>query len=271
MKKTSLLSVALSSLLAVAVLAGCGAGNQQGTGQQPAGQDSAGQAAGGKKLVLATSADFKPYEFHDLSSGKDEIVGFDIDIAKHIANELGYEIEIVDMNFDGLVPALQAKRADLVMAGMTPTPEREKNVDFSIVYYDSKNSIVSKKDSGLTKTEQLAGKKVTVQTGSIQEGAAKELQKTLQGLEIISLNKTGEIVEEVKTGRVDAAILENTVAKGFVDANPGLQFTTFEGDSELNTAIAFPKGSEHVEEFNKVIKAMQENGEMEKLIKKWFE
>lgn len=271
MKKSSLFSVALSSLLAVAVLAGCGTGNQQGAGQQPAGQEPAGQAGEQKKLVMATSADFKPYEFHDLSSGKDEIVGFDVDIAKYIGKELGFEVEIVDMNFDGLVPALQAKRADFVMAGMTPTPEREKNVDFSIVYYDSKNSIVSKKDSGLTKPEQLAGKKVTVQTGSIQEGAAKELQKTLQGMEIISLNKTGEIVEEVKTGRVDAAILENTVAKGFIEANPELQFTTFEGDSKLNTAIAFPKGSPYVEDFNKVIKQMQENGEMEKLIKKWFE
>ncbi|QQE76012.1 transporter substrate-binding domain-containing protein [Brevibacillus composti] len=271
MKKSSLFSVAMSSLLAVAVLAGCGTGNPQGAGQQPAGQEPAGQAGEQKKLVMATSADFKPYEFHDLSSGKDEIVGFDVDIAKYIGKELGFEVEIVDMNFDGLVPALQAKRADFVMAGMTPTPEREKNVDFSIVYYDSKNSIVSKKDSGLTKPEQLAGKKVTVQTGSIQEGAAKELQKTLQGMEIISLNKTGEIVEEVKTGRVDAAILENTVAKGFIEANPELQFTTFEGDSKLNTAIAFPKGSPYVEDFNKVIKQMQENGEMEKLIKKWFE
>jgi polar amino acid transport system substrate-binding protein len=271
MKKSALASLALSSLLAAAVLAGCGTGNQPGTAQQPAGQDSAGQAAGGgKKLVMATSADYKPYEYHDLSSGKDEIVGFDIDIAKYIGKELGYEIEVVDMNFDGLVPALQTKRADFVMAGMTPTPERLQNADFSTIYYDAKNTIVAKKESNLTKPEQLAGKKITVQTGSIQEGAAKELQKTIQGLEIVSLNKTGEIVEEVKTGRVDAAILEDTVAKGYVEANPELQFTTIQSDEVNGSAIAFPKGSPHVEEFNKVIKTMQENGEMDKLINKWF-
>ncbi|MEJ8544466.1 transporter substrate-binding domain-containing protein [Brevibacillus borstelensis] len=271
MKKSAFASLALSSLLAVAVLAGCGTGNQPGTAQQPAGQEPAGQAAGGgKKLVMATSADYKPYEYHDLSSGKDEIVGFDVDIAKYIGKELGYEIEVVDMNFDGLVPALQSKRADFVMAGMTPTPERLQNADFSTIYYDAKNTIVSKKESDLTKPEQLAGKKIAVQTGSIQEGAAKDLQKTMQGLEIVSLNKTGEIVEEVKTGRVDAAILEDTVAKGYVEANPELQFTTIQSDEVNGSAIAFPKGSAHVEEFNKAIKTMQENGEMDKLIKKWF-
>ncbi|MGI6185372.1 MAG: transporter substrate-binding domain-containing protein, partial [Brevibacillus sp.] len=115
MKKTSLFSLAVSTLLAVTVLAGCGTGAQP-AGEQPAGQASSGE---GKTLIMATSADYKPYEFHDLSSGQDEIVGFDIDIAKHIAKELGYEVQIVDMNFDGLIPALQSNRADFVMAGMT--------------------------------------------------------------------------------------------------------------------------------------------------------
>lgn len=270
MKKMSLFSLAVSTLLAVAVLAGCGTGSQPGA--QPAGEQPAGQASsGGKKtLIMATSADYKPYEFHDLSSGQDEIVGFDIDIAKHIGKELGFEVQIVDMNFDGLIPALQSKRADFVMAGMSPTPERQKNVDFSVIYYDAKNSIVAKKESKLTKPEQLAGKKVAVQTGSIQEEAAKELAKTIQGLEIVSLNKTGEIIEEVKTGRVDAAILEDTVAKGYIDANPGLQFTTMPEAEKNGSAVAFPKGSPYVEDFNKVLKQMQENGEMDKLIKKWF-
>lgn len=270
MKK--IFSMAVMSLLAAAVMAGCGTGNQSGAGQAPAQQPAGQEQASGEKktLMMATSADYKPYEFHDLTSGKDEIVGFDVDIAKYIAKELGYEVQITDMNFDGLIPALQTNRADFVMAGMTPTPERAKNVDFSNIYYDAKNTIVSKKDSNLTKPEQLAGKKVAVQLGSIQESAAKELAKTATGLQITSLNKTGEIIEEVKTGRVDAAILEDTVAKGFVESNPGLQYTTIESAEANGSAIAFPKGSAHVDEFNKVIKKMQENGEMDKLIKKWF-
>jgi ABC-type amino acid transport substrate-binding protein len=262
-KMKSVFSLALTSLLAVAALAGCGTAGQPNAGQQPAAGDK-------EKLIMATSADYKPYEFHDLSSGKDQIVGFDIDIANYIGKELGFEVEVVDMNFDGLVPALQTKRADFVMAGMTPTPERQKNVDFSVIYYDAKNSILSKKDSNITKTDELAGKKVAVQLGSIQEGAAKDLAKTLTGMQIVSLNKIGEMVEEVKTGRVDAAIIEDTVAKGFVENNPELQFTTIPSDEANGSAVAFPKGSPYKEEFNKVIKKMQENGEMDKLIKKWF-
>ncbi|MGZ0049889.1 transporter substrate-binding domain-containing protein [Brevibacillus gelatini] len=276
-KRTSILSLAFTSLLAAALIAGCGTGNQPqaGAGQeQPAGQEQAagqeGQAGEKKTLIMATSADYKPYEYHDLTSGKDEIVGFDIDIANYIAKELGYEIQITDMDFGGLVPALQTNRADFVMAGMTPTPDRQKNVDFSDIYYEAKNTIVSKKDSNLTKPEQLAGKKIAVQLGSIQEEAAKELEKTVQGLQVTSLNKLGEIVEEVKTGRVDAAIIEDTVAKGFVASNPTLQFTTIESNETNGSAIAFPKGSPHVEKFNEVIKKMQENGEMDKLIQKWF-
>lgn len=269
-KQTAFFSLALSSLLAAAVITGCGTGNQSGTGQQPAQPQTTPSTGGAKTLTMATSADFKPYEYHDLTSGKDEIVGFDVDIAKYIGKELGYEVQINDMNFDGLVPALQTNRADFVMAGMTPTPDRQKNVDFSEIYHDARNTIVSKKDSNLTKPEQLAGKKVAVQLGSTQETTAKDLAKTVQGLQITSLNKLGEIVEEVKTGRVDAAIIEDHVAKGFVESNEGLQLNAIETQEAQGTAIAFPKGSPHVEEFNKVIKQMQENGEMDKLIQKWF-
>ncbi|CAM3255863.1 MULTISPECIES: transporter substrate-binding domain-containing protein [Brevibacillus] len=273
--KRSIFSLAVSSLLAAVVIAGCGtAGSPSGTGQ-PAEQPQAGQEgtqpSGEKKtLIMATSADYQPYEYHDLSSGKDEIVGFDIDIAKYIGQELGYEIQVNDMNFDGLVPSLQSKRADFVMAGMTPNPDRLKNVDFSEIYHEAKNTLVAKKDSQITKPEQLAGKKVAVQLGSIQETAAKDLAKTVEGLQITSLNRIGEIVEEVKTGRVDAAIIEDHVAKGFVAKNEALQFTTIQSEESNGTAVAFPKGSPLVEDFNQVLKKMKENGEMDKLINKWF-
>jgi ABC-type amino acid transport substrate-binding protein len=266
MKKfKSILTMAVTSALAVAVLAGCGASQQpaeQG-GQQPAGEK--------KKLIMATSADYKPYEFHDTSSGKDEIVGFDIDIAKYIAKELGFEFEIKDMDFNGLLPALQAGRADFVMAGMTPKPERLKNADFSIIYYEAKNTIVAKKGSNLTKWEDLAGKKVAVQLGSIQEGEAKDMAKTVQGMQIVSLNKIGELIQELKSGRIDAAIIEDTVAKGYTQANPDIEFNTIPNNGPAGSAVAFPKGSKYVEDFNKAIKKMQESGELEKLAKKWFE
>ena len=101
---------------------------------------------------MATSADYPPYEFVDSSSGSQEIVGFDVDIAKYITEKLGAELKIDNVDFNGLIPALQSKRADFVMAGMTPTPERKQNVDFSEIYYDAKNTIVAKKGSNLNIT-----------------------------------------------------------------------------------------------------------------------
>ncbi len=272
MKKfKSMITMALTSVLAVAVLAGCGAASNNGAGGQQPAQGGEQPAGDKKKLIMATSADYKPYEFHDTTGGKDEIVGFDIDIANYIAKELGFEIEIKDMDFNGLLPALQAGRADFVMAGMTPKPERLKNADFSIIYYEAKNTIVAKKGSNLTKWEDLAGKKVAVQLGSIQEAEAKDMAKTVQGMELKSLNKIGEMIQELKSGRIDAAIIEDTVAKGYAQANPDIEFNTIPSQEAAGSAVAFPKGSKYVEDFNKVIKKMQENGELDKLAKKWFE
>ncbi|QDX95104.1 ABC transporter substrate-binding protein [Brevibacillus laterosporus] len=259
-------TLALSSLLSISLLTGCGT----------ASKDS-GNAAGGstdkaaaKTLTMFTSADYYPYEFHETKDGNDQIVGMDIDIATYIAKELGYELKVVDTDFNGLVPALQSKRADFVMAGMSTSPERKKNVDFSNNYYEAKNTLVSKKDSPITQPEQLAGKRVAAQIGSMQETAAQAIAKEVQGVEVVSLNKMGEIIQEVITGRSGAAVVENTVAQGFLDKNPNLQSTVMTTNNTEGYAIAFPKGSEHVEKFNEVLKKMEENGEMDKLIKKWL-
>ncbi len=260
-KMKSVCMYALSSLLAVSVLAGCG------NATQPSGESSAPEK---KKLVMATSADYPPYEFHDTSSGTDQIIGFDIDIANYIAKKLGFEFEIKDMDFNGLIPALQTNRVDFVMAGMTPKEDRKKNADFSDIYYDAKNTIVSKKDSNITKPEDLAGKRVGVQLGSIQEGDAKSMAEKIKGMEVVPLNKIGDIVQELKSNRIDAAIIEDTVAKGYVTSNPELMFNTIPSEGPSGSAVAFPKGSKYVADFNKVIKEMKENGELDKLIQKWF-
>ena len=174
----------------------------------------------GKKLVMVTSADYPPYEFRNTATGKDEIIGFDVDIAKYIAKELGFELEIRDTDFSGIVPALQSRRADFAMAGMTPTPERKKNVDFSEIYYEAKNTIIAKKGSNLTTSADLAEKKVGVQLGSLQEKAAKKFK----GVNLVPLNRIGEIIQEVKSGRIQAAIIEDTIATGFVANNPDLEW-----------------------------------------------
>lgn len=261
-KSRSWVAKALIFGLTASMLAGC-------AGKQESGQAEAAKQS--TKLVMATSADYPPYEFHDTSGGKDEIVGLDVDIAKYIAKEMGVELEIRDMDFNGLLPALQAKRADFVMAGMTPSEERKKSVAFTETYYEAKNTIVAKKGSGLLKLEDLSGKRVVVQLGSTQQSAVEEAAKTVKGIEITPLNKIGDLIQELKSGRAQAAIIEDTVAKGYVESSQDLEMNTIADNGENAYAIALPTGSPHVETFNSAIKKLKESGELDKLAQKWFD
>lgn len=249
------------------VVTACGGGGSTGTTSTTA---SPGAAAP-QKLVMGTSADYPPYEFRDTAGGKNEIIGFDVDIANYITKQLNYTLEIKDMDFNGLLPALQAKRVDFVMAGMTPTEERKKSVDFTDIYFEAKNTIIALKGSNLKKVEELAGKGVGVQLGSIQEGDMKKAAEKIQGINLKPLNKIGDLIQEIKSKRLDAAIVEDTVAKGYVAANPDLEFNVIPSEGPSGSAIAFPKDSALVKPFNEVLAQMKQKGEVEKLVKKWFE
>jgi polar amino acid transport system substrate-binding protein len=256
MKK--LLSIIVASLLVMSLLGACTKKedeSQAGTEQN-------------KVLVMGTSADYKPYEFIDSAKGP-EIIGFDIDIANYIGEKLGYDIEIKDMDFNGLLTAMQADKVDFVMAGMTATEDRKKNADFTQPYIIASNLIVSKNGS-IQKLEDLKGKTVGAQTGSIQEGIAKDLQKQVE-FTVTDRNRIPELFEELKAGRVDAIVVEDTVAPGYLAKLEELQGVKIpEAAQEKGSAIAFPKGSELTAEFNKVLQEMEDNGELEKLKKKWF-
>ncbi|MGB3755982.1 MAG: ABC transporter permease subunit, partial [Rivularia sp. (in: cyanobacteria)] len=228
-------------------------------------------SVGKETLTMITSPDYPPYEFYETKDGERNIVGFDIDIANYIKKELGFELKIAQSDFNGLIPALQANRADFVMAGMTPTPQRRQNVDFSIIYYEAKDTIVASKSSNLTKPEDLSGKIVGVQLGTIQEQNAKQIAEKVANIKLKQLNKVPEIVQEIKAGRIDAAIVEDTVALGFIKANPDLQFNVIPSiENASGSAIAFPKGSQLVKPFNDVLRKMKNDGELERLSKKWF-
>jgi polar amino acid transport system substrate-binding protein len=257
MKKQLKALTLLSMTAALTLTVGCGSSTT----------DTASADASKKKLVMMTSADYPPYESHKTEGGSDQIVGFDVDIAKAITKNLGYTLEIKDVDFNGLLPALQAKQSDFVMAGMTPKPERLQNADFSDIYYEAKNTIVAKKGSNLKTEADIKGKKIGVQLGSIQEGAAKKME----GVNLVSLNKIGDLIQEIKAGRIDGAIIEDTVAKGYIKANSDLEFNTIPQAEAAGSAIAFPKGSALVGDFNKELKKLQDSGELDTLIKKWFE
>ncbi len=230
----------------------------------------AASSIGKDTLTMITSPDYPPYEFYNTKGSDRQVVGFDIDIANSLAQKLGFKLKVMDSDFNGLIPALQANRADFVMAGMTPTPERKKNVDFSIIYYEAKDTIVAPKGSNLKQPQDLLGKKVGVQLGTIQEQNAKKIAQKVAGIQIKQLNKVPEAIQEIKSGRIDAAIVEDTVAKGFAQANPDLEFNIISSEEGSGSAIAFPQGSALVAPFNKVLQQMQDNGELKKLATKWF-
>jgi len=254
------LFIFLIGMFIIGILAACGTNNDKDSGEN-----------GGKKkeLVMGTSADYPPFEYVDTAKS-DKIIGFDIDLANLVAGELGYEVEVKDMEFNGLIAAIQADQVDFVMAGMTPTEKRKKSVDFSDVYYTAKHMIVSSKDSKIESIEDLDGKTLGVQLSSIQEDKAKEIAKEMK-IKIEKRNRIPELVQEIKAGRIDAAIIEDTVAAGYFKNNPDLAgFTLEDSEEEAGSAIAFPKDSELTEEFNKVLKEKMENGEVDKLVVKWF-
>ncbi|KMY43837.1 ABC transporter substrate-binding protein [Bacillus sp. FJAT-27916] len=234
-------------------------------------EESGSENASDKKVLkMATSADYKPFEYIDTAKS-DEIIGFDVDLAKTLAEKLGYELEVSDMDFGGLITALKNGQADLVLAGMTPNEKREKSVDFSDIYYTSNHMVVTTKDSGISSAEDLEGKTVGAQMGSIQETKADELAETIN-IKVEDRNRIPELVQEIKAGRFDAAIIEDTVAEGYLEKNDDLTGFLLEQNEEgVGYAMAFPKNSELRGQFNEELQKMKENGELEELIVKWFD
>lgn len=197
-------------------------------------------------LVIGTSADFPPYEFHATIDGQDEIVGMDISIAKKIAEDLNVKLEIQDMGFDSLLPALEVNKVDLILAGMSPSEERKQSVDFSDVYYTGgQNIVVRPSDKEVYDSkDSLVKKKVGVQTGSLQETLAKE---QMPESSILSLSKITDLILALKTNKIEAIIMEKPSAMAYVSNDTGL--ATFDGGFELaegeqGIAIAVKKGSE---------------------------
>jgi len=221
-----------------------------------------------KKIIVGTSADYPPYEFHATVDGKDVIVGFDIEIAKEIAKDMNVELEIKDMNFSGLLAALSAEKVDMVISGLTPTEDRKKNADFSKIYYTATHGIVMKKEDAATlkSIEELNGKVVGVQQGSIQADMAKE--KITNAKEIKEVAKITDLVLMLKTGKVDAIIMEKPVAESYVKSNSEIALTSVEVTDETGgSAIAFKKGNtELVEQANKTIDRLIAEGKIEQFL-----
>ncbi len=198
------------------------------------------------KLVIGTSADYPPYEYHALINGKDTIVGVDISIAEEISKDLGVQLEIVEMGYEELLPELNNDKVDIVISGMVPDKERIKSADFSKTYYQAKQGVMVRAEDNekIKSVEDLKDKKVGVQPGTVQEKIAKE---QIKDAEIITLGKISDIVIALKEKKIDAMVIELPVAKDYEKNNNDLRLSEVQVKEETGGfAIAIKKGNEEL-------------------------
>ena len=194
------------------------------------------------KLVLGTSADYAPFEFHTEINGTDTIVGFDISIAQYMAEQLGVELEIVDMSFDNLLISLNKGDFDIVLAAMSSNEERAKAVDFRNEYYLSNNVILVQKQNAdkYTTKESLQGVSMAAQKGTVCETRAKELAGESS---VVSLVKVQDMVSELLSGKVKAVLLDKPVASGYVIMQDSLEMVDIGLVAEEGMSVAMKKDS----------------------------
>ena len=257
--------LALMTLLIVSVLAACGAGEDKEDQTTGSGSDAGEEK---KTLVVGTSADYPPFEFVDTAKS-DEIIGFDIELIKIAAEKLGYEVEVKNMDFNSLIPALQAKQFDVVISGMTPTEERDEVVDFSVPYYETEQYLLFDKSKGYKEISELKGGTVGAQTSSIQLDLAEELAAEY-GFKAESRNLIPELIQEIIIGRFDAAVIENIVSENYLANNKDLAAFPIEVEDPDYKAIVFQEGSSLKAEFDKVVEELIEDGTIEELKAKWI-
>lgn len=215
-------------------------------------------------LKVGVSAEYPPFEFQQ--GGK--TVGFDIDLIEAVASELGMKAEIQDMSFHSLISALQTNKIDVAISGMTITPERQKNVDFTDSYYqDTPTVVFIKEKANLTK--DLTNKKLGVQLGSTPETWAKQQAKLYKGVEIISLDANPLLIEKLKLGQIDYVVIGKLQAIEFCKANPALSYVLVGQQSE-GYGIALAKNSSLTEKVNQAILKFKKNGYLQQLETKWI-
>jgi len=256
MKK--LLLLVMTIVMAMGLLAGCGGGEKKA-------EDKAA-ATEAKTLRVGTEPTFAPFEFQKEGSG--EYTGFDMELIRAIGKKLGYKVEIVNMGFDALIPALNSGNIDAAIAGMSITDERRKAVDFSDPYYTSGLIVVVNKDDTAVKgIDDLKDKKIAVQIGTT---GAERAQK-VPGAQVVAFNTNSEVFLELKNKGVSAVVIDSPVA-GYYLAQQGKDSAKLVGnimDAE-QYGIAFKKGSKLAADVSKALAELKKDGEYAKIYKEWF-
>ncbi|HDD6190002.1 TPA: ABC transporter permease subunit [Staphylococcus aureus] len=217
------------------------------------------------ELRVGLSADYAPMEFEHTVNGKTEYAGVDIDLAKKIAKDNNLKLKIVNMSFDSLLGALKTGKIDIIISGMTSTPERKKQVDFSDSYMMTKNIMLVKKDkvSEYKDIKDFNNKKVGAQKGTEQEKIA---QTEIENASITSLSHLPDVILALKSGKVEGAVVEKPVAEAYLKQNPKLGISNVKfNEEEKDTVIVVPKDSPKLlSQINKTIKEVKDKGLIDK-------
>ncbi len=198
------------------------------------------------KLTVATSPDFAPYEFYTLdANGTPQLAGFDVFLAQYIADHLGLELDIIPMDFDGVLNELAAGSVDIGLAGLSPDPDRADAMDFSDIYYEGGQAFVTVKDkaslfTSLADTNNPAYA-IGAQNGSIQ---MKLAEANSPDADIVSLVKVTDIVAELLAGKLDGAYIETAVAENYAKSYPDLAIVLDVPYEVEGSAVGVCKGNE---------------------------
>ena len=277
--KKKVLALTMAALMAASLTA-CGGGAKETTAADTTAADTAdttaaekteetsaeaaGTEAAGGVLVMATNAEFPPYEYHDGG----EIVGIDAEIAKAIADELGMELEIEDIAFDSIIPEITSGKADMGLAGMTVTEDRKQSVDFTDTYAKASQKIIVKEDSAIASPDDLTGVIVGVQQGTTGDIYVSDLEA--DGTTVERYNKGFEAVQALSQGNIDAVVIDGEPAKTFVAQTEGLKILE-ESFTDEEYAIAVKKGNtELLEKINGALKTLKDNGTLDEIVAKYI-
>ena len=218
-------------------------------------------------LTMGTNASFPPYEYYE----DEQIVGIDAEIAAAIAEKLGMELVIEDMEFNAIISAVQTGKIDFGMAGMTVTPERLQSVNFSVTYAEGVQAIIVKEDSPITDLDVLTAEGATWKVG-VQEATTGDIYCTDDfGEERVSKYKVGaDAVEALKAGKVDCVIIDNAPAQAFVDVNEGLKILETNYTSEEYAIAVALENTELLDKINQALTELIEDGTVQEIIDKYI-
>lgn len=220
-------------------------------------------------LTVATSPDFAPYEFYAIGEdGTPMLAGFDMALAQYIADDMGLTLEVVPMDFDGVLSELQMKNVDLGMAGLSPDPAREDAMDFSDIYYEGGQSLVTVKANADTLNSFEACNKAEIsvgaQIGSIQMDLANEFSPDA---DIVALPKVTDIISELLGGKLDAAYIETAVAESYQKNYPDLEIVLDVPYDVAGSSIGVSKGNAALlAAVNEAIAAAVADGSMDQFV-----